>query len=352
MKRSSSVNKKKKLQSLQNFPQKQRASLPEFIHPELAPLVSSIPKKNNWLFEIKYDGYRLLAIIKGRKITLKTRNNNDWSRKFPQLIQALEKLPIENAIIDGEIVVLDKDRISNFGLLQNAIQSNDNSIINYYVFDLLYYDKYYLGNMPLRERRQILKKLFGKSHKHSLIQFSEDLRGNINQIMMRLCKKGYEGIVAKNQESAYQSRRTKDWLKIKCKTQQEFVICGYTNPSGSREFFGALLLGYFTKNKKLVYCGKVGTGFNRLTLRTIFSYLQKISQVKSNFTKTPAAKGIHWVKPKLVAEIAFKEWTADGYLRQSVFQGLRFDKAANEIVKEIPHDKRDKKLSGISNQSR
>jgi len=322
---------------MQDITQKHKMVMPEFIQPELATLVTSIPAKGNYLFEIKYDGYRLLTIIKNHEIILKTRNNHDWSKKFPQLIQALKKLSLKNAILDGEIVVLDKNGVSKFELLQNAIEAKNSSIINYYVFDLLYYDGYYLGDLPLSKRRQTLKKLLQKSHyRKSLVQFSDNLTGNIAQIFKRLCKKKYEGIIAKNQDSIYQSRRTKDWLKIKCTKKQEFIIGGYTDPRGSRDLFGALLLG-FIKNKKLVYCGKVGTGFNSLTLRKVFSCLQNYDQAKSSFAKAPAGKNIHWVKPKLVAEIAFEDWTSDGYLRQPVFQGLRLDKDASKIIKETPH---------------
>lgn len=332
------VLNKKKLSG--NLPPKQKMELPEFVQPELATLVSFLPEKGDWSFEIKYDGYRLLAIIKNNKIILKTRNNHDWSDKFPQIVQALKKLPLSNVILDGEIVALDKNRVSKFALLQNAIQVNKNSIMKYYVFDLLYYDNRYLGNMPLGKRRQILQKLlYGAVNKNSLIQFSKDLTGDIKQMFKRLCREGYEGVIAKNQDSFYQPQRTRDWLKIKCTAKQEFVIGGYTSPGDSRDFFGALLLGYYSRNKKLIYCGKVGTGFNAQTLRKIFSYLQDYSQTKCSFATTPPGKDLHWVKPKLVAAIAFKEWTPDGYLRQPVFQGLRLDKAANKIVKEIPHGK-------------
>lgn len=321
--------------------------VPDFIRPQLATLVSSIPKKGTWSFEIKYDGYRILAIINNQKITLKTRNNHDWSKKFPLLIKALKKLPCKNAIIDGEIVVLDRKGISNFQLLQNAIQMGDSSEITYYAFDLLYYNNKSLTDLPLKERRKVLKQCLKKANKKSLVQFSKNLTGNIPQNFKRLCHHGYEGVIAKNQDSIYQSRRTRDWLKLKCMCEQEFVIGGYTDPVGSRDYFGALLLGYYTKNRELIYCGKVGTGFNAYTLRKTFALLQTYVQKSSPFVISPTAANVHWVKPMLVAEIVFKEWTEDGFLRQPVFQGLRFDKPAKTIRKETTHEAKHKKLSSI-----
>lgn len=309
--------------------------LPDFIPPALGTLVSEFPRAGRWLYEIKFDGYRIQAIIKNHQPILKTRTKQNWSNKFNSIVQALKKFPVKNAVLDGELVVEDKNGISRFQLLQNAIQLQIDTNLTYYIFDLLYCDGYDLTNLPLWQRRQFLEICFAQTKWDSnCIQISKEITGDIKKYFKPLCQKGYEGVIAKDLDSTYQSIRSKNWLKIKCSQQQEFVIGGYTDPTGAREAFGALLLGYFDKKHKFIFCGKVGTGFNDVTLKMVFVHLKKYAKTKCPFSEMPPWKNAHWVKPILVAEVKFQEWTEIGYLRQPVFLGLRFDKPASEISKD------------------
>lgn len=311
-----------------------KSPMGDFLDPELAVLANEFPKSGHWIYEIKYDGYRLLTFIKNKTPILKTRNNQNWSNKFPEIINALKVLNLDNVIFDGELVAVDKNGVSNFQLLQNTFQENKAIDLIYYIFDILYLDKYNLTNLPLFIRKQILKSCFTDlSIDNKLIRYSDDLQGGIKFMFKKLCKSGYEGVIAKNANSCYSSFRSKNWLKIKCINKQEFVIGGYTKPNGLRMNFGALLLGYFDKARNLIYCGKVGTGFNKDSLQIIFFYLMKNHSDICPFSNTPYLTNVHWVKPKFVAEIKFNEWTKIGYLRQPVFEGLRFDKAAETIRK-------------------
>lgn len=317
-----------------------KSKMPNKIKPQLATLVNDFPDGKQWSYEIKYDGYRLLSFIDHGKVHLYTRNNNDWTNKFPEIAHQLSKFKAKRLILDGELVALNKRGISEFQLLQKAISLNKNTNIVYYVFDIMYYDGYSLKSLSLNERREFLKQAW-KGFKQPLIQKSESFQGKAKALLKAACKKGFEGLIAKNNESPYEEKRTKTWLKLKCKHEQEFIIVGYTPPLGSRQYFGALLIGYYDKHKRLQYAGRVGTGFNEDTLKEIYQKMQKLKTKKSHFFEPnaiPQVKKVTWIKPILAAEIAFTEWTDDNRIRHPAFKGLRLDKPTKNIYKETPYD--------------
>jgi len=304
-------------------------AVPHFIKPQLATLVKSAPKGTNWLHEIKFDGYRLLSFIEKDCVRLVSRSDQDWTRKFQILVNGILKLNLEQAILDGELVVLDDKGISRFQLLQNSLQFNQHANFRYYVFDILFYNHQDLRSLALIERKKILAKVL-KPSSNGIVQLSHFVVGRGSRIYEESCKLGLEGIIAKRCNSCYQSSRNENWLKIKCIKQQEFVVGGYTDPQGSRFGLGALLVGYY-ENSKLHYCGKVGTGFNQQSLEMLLEKLRPLQRTNSPFDNLSNTKATNWVKPKLVVEVVFTEWTQDRRLRHPSFQGLREDKKAKEV---------------------
>ena len=326
------VSPKKKVinKSILNLP---TIPFPDVIFPEFATLVDKPPEGDNWLHEIKLDGYRLLALKKSGQTRLITRRQNDWTHKFKDIARAINHLPFANAILDGEIVLLDEHQRSNFQLLQNAIKTNLGKPLIYYVFDLIYYDQHDLSSLPLLERKNILQQIIPSDD--ALIRYNDHLFGSGSEILAKACELSLEGIVSKDIQSPYVQRRTKQWLKTKCLKQQEFVIGGYNKPKGRRQYFGSLLLGTYNQRGELIYHGNVGTGFTEASLKSTDQLLKKNQVREMPFAKRPpgASKAI-WVKPVLVAEIEFSEWTDENYLRHPSFKGLRNDKPAREIVQE------------------
>lgn len=309
-------------------------SMPKIIYPQLATLVDEPPAGDEWVHEIKFDGYRLLALKQGDNLRLMTRRGNDWTNKFKNLLPAIKSIPYD-FIFDGEVVVLDNKQRSNFQLLQNAIKAGTEHFY-YFIFDLLYFDKYRLTNQPLLKRKAILEKILHQ-YPHVQLKYSDHVRGSGKAILKQTCNLGLEGIVSKLSDSVYVEKRSKTWLKIKCILRQEFVIAGFTKPQGSRQRFGSLLLGTYNNKKRLVYNGNVGTGFTGESLESIYKNLKKYITQRMPFDeKPPASKDVTWVKPVLVAEIAFAEWTNDNIVRQASFKGLRLDKSAKAIIKEVP----------------
>jgi bifunctional non-homologous end joining protein LigD len=319
-------------------PKARQSPQPEMQYPQLAKLVKTPPPGDNWLHEIKFDGYRLLAVIKGADIRLFTRHGKDWTAKFKSIRDALAALPVEQAILDGEVVVLDKKGISHFQALQNYLEGGAAQVI-YYAFDLPHCNGYDLTRTPLLKRKEVLRRLLeAGGDPASLVRFGDHLQGRGQAFYDSACEHGLEGVVAKRADSPYEPRRTSTWLKIKCLLRQEFVIGGYTDPSGSRPGFGALALGYYEKGR-LIYCGRVGTGFTEKLLQQILKELKARPQVKTPFDVPPTgreARGVHWVKPEMVAEVAFSGWTDEGLLRHPSFQGLRWDKDPAEVQREEP----------------
>lgn len=305
----------------------------DFFSPQLARLVDRPPHGKDWVHEIKFDGYRTQAHVNGRQVNLFTRSGKDWTAKYPLVAKALQKLK-HSAVLDGEVVWLDTEGRSNFQLLQNALKDHKSSHLIYYVFDLLSLDGKDLTSLPLMARKERLEKLVEGLGPH--IRYSEHFRGIGDKMMQASCRHDLEGVVSKRADAPYVSGRHEAWVKSKCIKRQEFVIGGFTEGEGSRLGFGSLLVGFY-QNGKFRYAGRCGTGFDQRTLLDIGRRLRRLETKKSPFqVHSPKGRDLHWVQPKLVAEIAFAEWTKDGVMRVPVFYGLRADKPAKEIGIEKP----------------
>ena len=297
--------------------------VPFRLKPMLATLVSEPFDRPGWVYEEKYDGYRILAYKEGQKITLLSRNDKDRTRIFSDVAVALSRLPARTLLLDGEAVAFDRKKVSRFQLLQQGRS------VRYAVFDCLYKDGNDFRSQPLGERRNVLE---------SLLRSNPDLvlsrRLSTNGLDAYRTAKGrdFEGIIAKDNSSPYVEGRSKFWLKVKVHQEEELVIVGFTKPEGSREHLGALLLGAYDAEHQLRYVGKVGTGFTRSTLAALSGVLHPMIKRGSSLADPPHERGLTYVAPKLVAQIAFQEWTADGKLRQPVYLGLRDDKKADECV--------------------
>ncbi|WP_199739187.1 DNA ligase D [Legionella qingyii] len=296
-------------------------------------MIDNAPEGSDWLHEIKFDGYRIMALIHNGHIRLKSRNNKDWTNDLLPIVDALKKLTLPQAILDGEVVLLDEEGKSNFQLLQNTIKVNPNAPFVYYLFDILYYDQFDLRTLSLLKRKAILKNVLEGQDK--TLRFSDHIIGEGRFLFHRACELGLEGIISKQIDSPYISGRSKRWLKIKCLLRQEFIIGGYSIPTGSRNYFRALYLGVYNEQGELIYTGNVGTGFTESSLKEIFSLLQKIIVEQKPFNEDiPGSHGVIWVQPKLVAEIEFTHWTEGGHLRHPSFKGLRLDKKPEEVFRE------------------
>ncbi len=311
----------------------------QWIAPQLATLVEISPEGEEWLHELKYDGYRILCRIKDRSAVLFTRNGNVWTDKLPRIAAAAARLPVKTAWLDGEVVALLPDGRVSFQTLQNAFDTHSDSNLVYFVFDLLYLDGYDIRAVPLIDRKRLLSALLENRSASSVIQYSDHIDGQGHVAFAEACRSGMEGLIAKRADAAYVPGRNRNWLKVKCGHRQEFVIGGFTEPAGSRTAFGALLLGVYDKQGRLRFAGRTGTGFSQRSLKELYARLKKLEQKISPFVNVPGDSdrlGLHWVRPKLVAEVAFAEWTNEGLLRQASFQGLREDKDAASVVHERP----------------
>jgi bifunctional non-homologous end joining protein LigD len=318
------------------LPNVRKSAIPEKIHPELATLVSQVPQGNDWIHEIKFDGYRALCRIEKGHASFYTREGNDWTDRFGKLPEAAASLPVNNALLDGEVVVLLPNGSTSFQALQNSLGKGKEQPV-YYVFDLLYLNGFDLRNVPLLRRKELLASLLGQDGA-GLIRFSDHFQGSGEDLFKSACQYSLEGIISKRADRPYVQGRTNDWLKIKCLNSQEFVIGGFTEPAGARTGFGALLVGT-KENGGLVYRGKVGTGYTDKTLKDLRFRFAKLEQEKSPFSNPPkgaAMRNVHWLKPELVAQVEFAAWTRDGILRHPSFQGLREDKKPSEIHRERP----------------
>jgi bifunctional non-homologous end joining protein LigD len=330
--------------SLPNLP----SAKPRFIEPMKAKLVEKPPAVGDWIYELKFDGIRLIAVKRDKKVSLFSRNQNDLSARFPDIVEAITNLPARKCVIDGEVVALDDKGRSSFQLLQAHEMEGRKSPIYFYAFDLLQLDGKSLIGLPLEARKNVLKKL--RAGAGDPIRFSGAIGsdGDAKRLLEEVKRRGLEGIIGKQRNSVYEpGRRSGAWIKLKCVNEQEFVIGGYTPPQGARKYFGATLVGYYGNNK-LRFAGKVGTGFTAKSLSVLHKKFQKEARPDCPFVDLPSKqngqwvqgitpsmmKKMHWMNPKFVAQIKFAEWTRDGKLRAPVFLGLREDKKPTDVVRE------------------
>lgn len=316
-----------------------QGDLPLLLAPQLATLVDAPPARpQEWVFELKFDGYRLLARIEHGQVRLFTRSGKDWSARMPALVHALAQLPLASGWIDGEVLVLDAQGLPDFQALQNAFSGQGTLV--YYVFDLPFADGQDLRALPLRQRRERLQQLLAQAPPAAAetVRFSQAFDAPAPDLVASACQLGFEGVIGKRGTAPYASERNTDWIKLKCSQRQEFVIGGYTDPQGTRTGLGSLLLGVHAPDGRLDYAGNVGTGFDARTLAALRERLQTLEAAHSPFGSLhPApARRVHWVQPTLLAEVAFAGWTRGGRVRHAVFQGLREDKPAQAIAREVP----------------
>jgi bifunctional non-homologous end joining protein LigD len=317
----------------------------KFLEPMKARIVNKVPP-GDWFYEIKFDGFRAVAYKEGKAVHLLSRTNHDLAEKFPDVVEAMEKLETSKAIVDGEIVALDSKGRSSFQLLQAYELGQERPPLCYYVFDLLALNGKSTRDLPLEERREKLKAILPESS--DMIRFSSSLGTDAEKLLKKASDLGLEGLIGKRKESRYEvGQRSGAWIKLKLVKEQEFVIGGYTPPGGTRQHIGALLVGVYEKGK-LVYSGKVGTGYTGAVLKDLHTRFKKIAAKTCPFTELPeeregrygqgitasVMKKCHWLKPVLVCQVKFSEWTRDDRLRQPVYLGLREDKKAKDVVRE------------------
>ena len=323
-----------------------KESLPKFVPPQLALQVTAAPDGSEWIHELKLDGYRMQGRVttardkKSRSATMITRSGLDWTHRMPDIAAALAELPVEDALLDGEVVVFDDEGKTSFADLQAAFQEGKKKPLTYVIFDLLHLNGHNLRNLPLEERKNILEKILAQvadGDHQGILRYSEHLGTRGGEIFEKACQLGAEGIVSKKASAPYASGRSGSWLKIKCVRQQEFVIGGFTPPSKTGVGIGALLLGYY-RDGELVYAGRTGTGFTQKGRLQMRKRLEEIRQPRPAFVSVPpdGARDAQWVKPKYVCEVKFATWTADNLVRQASFQGLREDKPAKQVTRELP----------------
>jgi bifunctional non-homologous end joining protein LigD len=315
---------------------KSSTALPDQLTPQLATLVDRAPD-GDWVYEIKFDGYRILTRIRDGEVRLFTRNGHDWTDRLPRQVKALEALKLKDSWLDGEVVSLNADGLPDFQALQNAFDIGRSLDIVYYLFDAPFLECRDQREVAVEERRAALKSVLTRS-RSKLLRFSESFAANQRDIFESACDLALEGVIGKRAGSLYVSKRSPDWIKLKCRLRQEFIIVGFTRPQGSRSGFGALLLAV-NDDTGLVYAGRVGTGFDQAALKKISEQLKALERDVSPLAKpltSAQARGVHWVEPQLVSEVQFAEWTREGVVRQAAFVGLRTDKPAEQIVHEQP----------------
>ncbi len=309
-----------------------RRPLPEAAPaPQLATLMAEAPEGGEWLHEIKYDGYRALCRIENGRARLFTRHGLDWTDRFAPLGAHAAGLPVDAALLDGEVVVLDSHGASNFQALQEALSDGRGEALVYFVFDLLHHDGVDLTDVALEKRKALLRELLAEPG--GALRYSDHFDGRGPEVRERACSFALEGVVSKRRDRPYRPGRNRDWIKSKCLSRQEFVVVGYTPPQGGRKGLGALLVAVNGEHG-LTYAGKVGTGFSEKMLGELLARLEPTRLPEPPVANPPKEKGATWVEPKLVAEVEFTQWTRDGLLRHPSFQGLRLDKRPDEVVRE------------------
>jgi bifunctional non-homologous end joining protein LigD len=311
------------------------ARLPDTLKPELATLAEGPPDDGaGWIYEIKFDGYRMLARAEGGRVRLVTRNGNDWTSRLGALAKSLVAMDLPDGWYDGEIVMPGEDAAADFQALQRAFDNERTAGIVFYLFDLPFCAGHDLRQVPLAERRAVLQRIVERKPQPA-VRFSMEFDAPPEQVLRSACQLGLEGVIAKRRDSPYLNRRSTDWLKLKCAQRQEFVIGGYTDPQGSRTGIGALLLGVHDDAGRLHYAGNVGTGFNQQVLGDLRERLDPLAAERAPFQAgPPLPRRAHWVRPELVCEVSFGEWTRDGKVRHAVFRGLREDKPPQAITRE------------------
>jgi bifunctional non-homologous end joining protein LigD len=317
-----------------------RPAQPAWLEPELATLTRERFSDPAWIYERKLDGERCLAFRDGDRVRLMTRNQREDTSTYPEIAGGLATQQADDFIVDGEVIAFDGERTSFSRLQQRlGVRNPAPALVEavptyYYIFDVLWAAGRDVRSLPLRDRKAVLRDLLTYS---GPLRFTEHVDTDGEAYYRQACAKGWEGVIAKRADAPYRAGRNRDWLKFKCESGQEFVIGGFTDPQGSRIGFGALLLGYYDPDGKLVYAGKVGTGFSQQMLERLHASLARMERDTPGFDrgKLPRLR-VHWVKPRLVCEVGFSEWTNDGQLRHPRFQGLRDDKDPAEVVRETP----------------
>ncbi|MDQ6939218.1 MAG: non-homologous end-joining DNA ligase [Verrucomicrobiota bacterium] len=332
-----------------SLPRDLPAGKPRFISPMKAKLAEAAPTGGDWSYELKFDGIRLIAVKDGTKVNLISRNKNELGARFSEVAEAIASLPGKNCVIDGEVVAVDERGRSSFQLLQGReLPGGKNYPVYFYAFDLLQAEDRLLLNQPLEKRKAWLQQLCAGAR--DPIRYSGEIEGDVAKLLEQVQRLGLEGLIGKLCGSVYESdRRSGAWIKLKVLNEQEFVIGGYTPPAGARKYFGALLVGYYERNR-LLFAGKVGTGFDAKSLASLHAKLRKEARNHCPFADLPSKQNgqwvqgitpsmmrkMYWVNPVFVCQIKFAEWTRDAKLRQPVFLGLREDKTPKEVKREMP----------------
>jgi bifunctional non-homologous end joining protein LigD len=320
--------------SLRKTPGAKAAGMPANIELQLATLRKSAPAGDNWIHEIKFDGYRMQCRIEAGKVGLITRGRHDWTNRFSHLVSDLLKLPVKSAWIDGEIAALGPDGISDFSTLQAAFRNKATNQLVYSVFDLLYLDGYDLRQCALSDRKRWLAMTLEGSA--ARVRYVDHVEGHGLEFFEQCGNMGLEGAVCKRADRGHEPGRDDDWIKVKCKRHEDFVICGYINPASRRKGVGSLILGAYGPDGALIYEGRVGSGISARVEAELLLKLARLSEMKAPFRQTPVRENrekFHWVRPELVARVEFQERTSDGLLRHTSFQGLRDDLAPSAIVR-------------------
>lgn len=315
-----------------------KARIPAKMAPQLATLIETPPPGSDWLSEIKFDGYRMLARIDDGDVKIYSRNGNQWTDKIPSIAKSLEELKVRQAWLDGEIVVLDDEGRSDFSKLKDALSSPDPRNVFFFLFDIMYLDGYNVMGCRQDDRKALLEYVLGNSPP-AYIKYSDHMEERPGAIQERACQMHLEGIIVKQADAPYKSSRNRSWLKLKCIQREEFVVIGFTDPQGTRAGLGALHVGYYDKEGELHYAGGVGTGFNTKTLleieKKLSEHIRKIPPAIWVHGEKPPSK-MHWVRPEMVVETSYMEWTDGGVIRHAVFLGVREDKTPSDVIRDPP----------------